>query len=286
MKGGMNALPEEAFEECDADEEKEKTAQQAGIVTENVAVVVKKSGTANAKSTPDKTASENVRVTFDGAVTSNPVFELEDVRFEREGKTLLAIPSWNIEEGSKLVLTGKNGSGKSTLFKLLLKSLKPMEGTIRFRGRKIDDMSEEELFRQIAYLPQKGYLFEGSLCENIFFETLVPETEWKEIIRSAGLAEFVRAHGMDYPVEAGGRNLSGGEKQRILIARALAQHKSVYLLDEPCAGINPSLAAEIERGFLTNPDWTVIMVSHELHDSSSPQNLIDLAGLCQKGVWR
>jgi ABC-type Mn2+/Zn2+ transport system ATPase subunit len=79
---------------------------------------------------------------------------------------------------------------------------------------------------------------------------------------------------MDYPVEANGRNLSGGEKQRILIARALAQHKSVYLLDEPCAGINPALAADIERGFLTNPDWTVLMVSHELQDKSLPQTVI------------
>jgi ATP-binding cassette subfamily C protein len=263
MKGGMNALPEEAFEDCGANTE----ATPDEIASENVEARL------------DKTASENVRVTSDGAETSNPLFELENVRFEREGKTLLAIPSWNIEEGSKLVLTGKNGSGKSTLFKLLLKSLKPVEGTIRFRGQKIDDMSEEELFRQIAYLPQKGYLFEGTVYENIFFDNRVTETEWKEIIQSAGLAEFVRTHGMDCPVEAGGRNLSGGEKQRILIARALAQHKAVYLLDEPCAGINPSLAAEIERGFLTNPDWTVIMVSHELHDSFSPQNIIDLAGL-------
>jgi ATP-binding cassette subfamily C protein len=241
MKGGMNALPEEAFEECGTEE----------------------------KAAPDE------------ATEANPIFELDGVRFDREGKNLLAIPSWKIEAGSKLVLTGKNGSGKSTLFRLLLKSLKPEEGTIRFRGRNIEDMSEEELFQQIAYLPQKGYLFEGTVCENIFFKTSVPEAEGKEIIRSAGLAEFVRAHGLDYPVEAGGRNLSGGEKQRILIARALAQHKSVYLLDEPCAGINPTLAAEIESCFLTNPEWTVLMVSHELHDSSSPKNIIDLAGLCQ-----
>jgi ATP-binding cassette subfamily C protein len=247
MKGGMNALPEEAFEDYGADEAKDWK--------------IKQQETASAK--------------------ANPVFELENVRFDREGKTLLAIPEWKIEEGSKLVLTGKNGSGKSTLFKLLLKSLKSVEGTIRFRGQNIDDLSEEELFRQIAYLPQKGYVFEGTVCENIFFDNRVPETDGKEIIRSAGLSEFVRAHGMDYSVEADGRNLSGGEKQRILIARALAQHKSVYLLDEPCAGINSSLAAEIERGFMANPEWTVIMVSHELHDSSGTQNLIDLAGITQ-----
>jgi ATP-binding cassette subfamily C protein len=259
MKGGMNALPEEAFEDCGADEAEDWKIKQ------------------------QETASANVEMPTNGRMTANtdatPVFELEIVRFDRDGKTLLAIPEWKIDEGSKLVLTGKNGSGKSTLFKLLLKSLKPVEGTIRFRGKNIDDLSEEELFRQIAYLPQKGYVFEGTVCENIFFDNRVPETDGKEIIRSAGLSEFVRTHGMDYSVEADGRNLSGGEKQRILIARALAQHKSVYLLDEPCAGINPSLAAEIERGFMANPEWTVIMVSHELHDSPGTQNLIDLAGI-------
>jgi ATP-binding cassette subfamily C protein len=240
MKGGMEALPENAFEK-DSQTVKEKKEKQ------------------------------------DKSGISDPVYEIKGIRFSRDGKEIMAIPSMKIEKGNKLVLTGKNGSGKSTLFKLMLKTLKPQEGTICFLGQDLEKMKEEDIYHQVAYLPQRGYLFQGTVSENIFFDRKVSEEERKQVIQASGLTEFIQRHGMDYGIEAKGKNLSGGEKQRILIARALAQHKQIYLLDEPCAGINPSLAAEIERYFTTNPDWTVVMVSHELHDTSWNHHILNLS---------
>lgn len=194
--------------------------------------------------------------------------------YEVKENVTVQIPSLSVDHGKKIYITGENGNGKSTTLKLLLKNLTPPKEKVYFKGRPIELVSSKELEEAVAYLPQDGYLFEGTVTENIFFDTRPDSARYNMIIDICELSSFIEQHGSDYLIEPGGTNLSGGERQRILLARTLAQNKDIYILDEPFVNLNPQLVKKIETFFIRQIENTVIIVSHEIVDATGAEVIV------------
>ena len=153
--------------------------------------------------------------------------EIDRLTFSYDGeKRILNDFSLCIKKGEKVILMGESGCGKSTLIKLLLGFYQKINGSVKLYGRELKEYSLIQLRQIITYIPQRNYLFEGTIRENIMIGGIgrEPITE-DEIVHAAKMAyadEFIRTlpQGYDTPLVAGGNNLSVGQKQRIAIARA------------------------------------------------------------------
>ncbi len=196
--------------------------------------------------------------------------EIDRLTFSYDGeKRILNDFSLCIKNGEKVILMGESGCGKSTLIKLLLGFYQKKNGSIKLYGREIQEYSLVQLRQIITYIPQRNYLFEGTIRENLMIGKIgrQPITE-DEIIHATKMAyadEFIRTlpQGYDTPLVAGGNNLSVGQKQRIAIARAFLKDSPILLLDEPSSALDVHSEKMINQalGELMK-DKVVIMVSH------------------------
>lgn len=191
------------------------------------------------------------------------VLEVEGLSFSFNEHTHIAVPHFQLHPGEKILLRGASGSGKSTFLKLLTRQLGPSQGAIFVNGQNIESITEEELYARIGYLPQNGGLFQGTLRENILFDDQASDSLYDEVIARSMLTDFVEQHGSDYRISPGGANVSGGERQRILLARLFAQNKKILLMDEPFVNIPQSLGRKIEDSFIFEEDVSVILISHD-----------------------
>lgn len=171
--------------------------------------------------------------------------EIDRLTFSYDGeKRILNDFSLCIKKGEKVILMGESGCGKSTLIKLLLGFYQKINGSVKLYGRELKEYSLIQLRQIITYVPQRNYLFEGTIRENIMIGGIgrEPITE-DEIVHAAKMAyadEFIRTlpQGYDTPLVAGGNNLSVGQKQRIAIARAFLKDSPILLLDEPSSALD------------------------------------------------
>lgn len=192
--------------------------------------------------------------------------ELEDLSFSYGGKPILKDLSLRFEKGGKYALTGPSGCGKSTLLKLLLGWLPDYEGRICFDGRDARDFTPEQLQQQMSYIEQNVYLFNTTIRENITLGDTFTEEQLNKALRNSAL-EFDLANmplGLDTPVGEDGSSLSGGQKQRVAIARALIHNRSILLVDEGTSALDQKNADIVEKSLLSNPELTLILVSHHL----------------------
>lgn len=174
--------------------------------------------------------------------TEELAVEVSDIVFAyREDKPLLERASMQVKTGESVAVTGPSGCGKTTLSKLLLGLYPIKSGEIRLFGRSYGDMTNEEIRKQIAYVPQEPYLFRGSIKENIRVGRMDATDE--EIVEAAKLAyahEFIEKLENGYDTEVGerGNRLSGGQRQRIAIARAIIKNAPLILLDEVTSALD------------------------------------------------
>jgi ATP-binding cassette, subfamily C, bacterial CydD len=171
-----------------------------------------------------------------------------------------------IAPGERIVLTGPSGAGKSTLLALLLRFLSPAAGTIEAGGADVAAMDLEQWRRQIAWVPQRPYLFSGSAADNIALgQPGASRGAIGRAARLAGAAEFIDSlpSGYDTPLGERGLRLSAGQRQRIALARAFLRDAPLLLLDEPTAHMDPAGARLIASALDTElADRTVILISH------------------------
>jgi osmoprotectant transport system ATP-binding protein len=179
--------------------------------------------------------------------------------------------SLTIEEGETLVLLGRSGSGKTTLLKTVNRLVEPSEGEVRFEGRPVLKWDPMQLRRRIGYVIQEGGLFpHRSVERNV---GLVPELErWPQEKTRRRIAEVLNAVGLPPSIYGSRRprQLSGGEKQRVGIARALAAHPRLLLLDEPFAALDPVTRFELQQHFLElrrSMGTTAIFVTHDVREA-------------------
>lgn len=157
------------------------------------------------------------------------VIEARKLSFQYGDKTVLDHLDFSICAGEKAAIIGANGSGKSTLVKLLCGLLKGYKGSLKINGCELNQLSMDKWRSQFAYVAQEPYLFEGSIKENIFLGNMsATEETVLEIMNQLGIS-----HLADRTVSANEKALSGGEKQRISIARALLRDADILFFDEP-----------------------------------------------------
>ncbi|OWR30395.1 thiol reductant ABC exporter subunit CydD [Saccharibacillus sp. O23] len=200
----------------------------------------------------------------------DPVFRYGPDRFE------LRVGSLSIAPGEQIALVGRSGSGKTTLLHLIAGLLPPSSGEVRVDGESLTPEREADWFRQVSYITQHPHIFSGTIAENIAIgmvgvvdaEREVSREEIAQAAQSAGLAGLIGElpRGYDTIVGEGGRGLSGGEKQRLALARAFLKRPKVLLFDEPTTGLD----LHTERVLMRSIDElsrtaTVITIAHRLH---------------------
>ena len=193
---------------------------------------------------------------------------LENVSFAYEpGKTVLHGINAEFEAGKAYALVGGSGSGKSTLLNLLMAAETNYSGHIFADGIELSDISTESLYGTMAAIQQNVFVFNASIKDNVSMFHDFPKTEMDEAIARAHLGALIRERGEDYLCGENGSGLSGGEKQRISIARSLLKKSSVLLADEVTAALDAQTAHRVSSDILDLQGITRIVVTHTLEES-------------------
>lgn len=199
---------------------------------------------------------------------------VEDVSFRyEEQKPILVHMNAQFKKGGKYALTGPSGCGKSTLLKILLGWLPDYQGTVRYDGQDVRGYTPEQLQQQMSYIEQDVFLFNTTIRENITLGEEFTDEQMEKALRDSALAGDL-AHmpqGLDTPVGEEGSALSGGQKQRVAIARALIHDRSILLVDEGTSALDQKNADIVEQSLLSNPDLTLILISHHLSEERKAQ---------------
>lgn len=207
----------------------------------------------------------------EGSETLNKLehgIRLENVSFAYEpGKTVLHGINAEFEAGRAYALVGGSGSGKSTLLNLLMAAETNYSGHIFADGIELSDISTESLDGTMAAIQQNVFVFNASIKDNVSMFRDFPKTEMDEAIARAHLGALIRERGEDYLCGENGSGLSGGEKQRISIARSLLKKSSVLLADEVTAALDAQTAHRVSSDILDLQGITRIVVTHTLEES-------------------
>ena len=181
-----------------------------------------------------------------------------------EGKEVLKELNLRVKEGEKVVLLGTSGSGKSSILKILMGMERAQSGTIRIGGLDTMDLGEDRIFKEISYIQQEVFIFDGTIRENISLFQTYREEELQSVIERAGLRNLVKEKGLDYLCGENGAALSGGERQRISIARSLLRKTPILLADEITASLDKENSYLVLDTLLNIENTTEILVLHDL----------------------
>jgi len=196
--------------------------------------------------------------------------EFRDVTFTypNDTKESLKNLSFKIEANEKYAILGKIGSGKSTILKLMLGLYKPQSGTILIDGIDINQIDPITLRDNISYVAQDIVLFEGSLKENISYGSRYMDDESiLEAVKVANLSSYIESlpQGYDTHIIEGGKNLSGGQRQSIAIARAFLKEKNIVLLDEPTNTMDSVTESLVQKNLKQKvQNKTTLLITHKL----------------------
>lgn len=195
----------------------------------------------------------------------NNKISLEDVSFKYDDKKVLENITFDFEKGKKYALVGLSGSGKSTLMKLISKRIKANEGKICIDGIDLYEISRNSIINLISTINQNVFLFKGSLYDNItLFSRDYSKEKVKDVILKAELGKYLDRLYDKELISENANNLSGGEKQRISIARSLIKDTKIILADEILSSLDNEIAFSIEKGLLELENITLISVTHRL----------------------
>jgi ATP-binding cassette subfamily C protein CydC len=188
-------------------------------------------------------------------------------RYEKEPEDAIKKISFSIQDGKKIALLGKSGAGKSTLLQLLLGVQKPTEGHVSINGYAPQEYGDN-IYEVMGVLNQKPYLFATTVENNIRLgKQNATKEELEKVIRQVKLDKYIHSlpKGLSTQMEEAGARFSGGERQRIALARILLKNTPIVILDEPTVGLDPLTEYDlIETIFETLQDKTVIWITHHL----------------------
>ena len=195
--------------------------------------------------------------------------QFENVTFGyEENEPVLRNLSFSVEPGQMVALVGSSGNGKSTVVKALLRFFDPWEGRVLVDGHDIRDLKLKSMRRQISIVPQEAMLFRRTIRENIAYGR--PDASIEDVIAAAEAAQahsFIEGlpNGYDTVLDEGGRNLSGGQGQRITLARAILRDAPVLVMDEPVTGLDAVTEAQVHKSIAhLTKGKTSFVIAHRL----------------------
>lgn len=176
--------------------------------------------------------------------------------------------SFSTHPGKMVAIIGSTGSGKSTLVQLAPRLFDPTEGSIELDGTDLRELSLSELRRKVAYVPQQSFLFSGTIASNVKFGAAdATDSEVAEAIHTAQADDLVSAaaDGVDSAIAQGGTNVSGGQRQRLAIARALAVHPEVLVLDDSFSALDFATDARLRAALAkSRQDMALVVVAQRV----------------------
>lgn len=181
--------------------------------------------------------------------------------------------------GTTTAIVGSTGSGKSTLVSLICRLYDATAGSVTIDGIDVRDYDTERLWSAVGLVPQRGYLFTGTVADNLRYgavpgQTVTDEQMW-DALRIAAAAEFVRPHGLQMRVAQGGINFSGGQRQRLAIARAVIRRPAIYLFDDAFSALDVHTDAQVRTSLREEADAaTIIIVTQRISTSAQADEVI------------
>ncbi len=191
------------------------------------------------------------------------------VGFEMQNSSVAATDEriFELQRQKKYAIVGQSGCGKSTLLNLLMASHSDYEGEINYGGTELRAMNSGDLYEMQSIVQQNVFVFNATIRDNITMFQHFPEEQINEAIRLSGLSALIEEKGEDYLCGENGSGLSGGEKQRISIARSLLKHSKVLLVDEATSALDAETAYQVSGAILGLEGITGIVVTHALDES-------------------
>ena len=233
---------------------------------------------------------EQMDVNGEDIKPDNRDIHLEHVSFAYENRKIIDDVTLDIKEKTTTAIVGPSGGGKTTITSLIARFWDVDEGEVTLGGRNVKDYSFDSLMENFSFVFQRVYLFEDTIANNIRFGR--PEASMDEVIAAAKKAcchDFIMSlpEGYDTVVAEGGATLSGGEKQRIAIARAIMKNAPIIILDEATANVDPENEKELTEAIenLTR-EKTIIMIAHRLKTVRHADQIVvvDKGRIVQKGT--
>jgi ATP-binding cassette subfamily B protein len=197
---------------------------------------------------------------------------LKDVTFRYDGSKQDAVEEINIQmnQGETVAFVGPSGSGKSTLIKLLVGLYRPNEGSVSFNGTPIENLDLEQLRSQLGLVTQETHLFAGTIRENLLFvNPNASDEELWDVLKKAACDNLMNRaqNGLDSHIGEGGVKVSGGEKQRLAIARSLLRNPKMLIFDEATSALDSLTEEDIIqtiKQISANKEHLIVMVAHRL----------------------
>ena len=195
------------------------------------------------------------------------------------GKTLVEDATFEVGTGEVLAIVGPSGAGKSSLLRLLNRLDEPTDGTVHLQGIDYRSLEPRELRRRVGMVTQRPYLFPGTVADNLRFGP----AQRGEVLPEPAVEDLLARMGLEGYAGRSVANLSGGEMQRVSVARTLANSPLVLLLDEPTSALDDAAKSGIEsliRAIVRDRLLTCVMVTHDLAQAA---RLADTAILLERG---
>ncbi|WP_125703789.1 ATP-binding cassette domain-containing protein [Lacticaseibacillus daqingensis] len=202
---------------------------------------------------------------------TTPIAALRQAGFTAAGRDVLAALDLTLTPGQKVLLVGASGSGKTTLVRLLLGELAPTEGTATLFGVPATALARAAAYARIGFMTQAGHVFTGTVRENLgLFSDTYSDAAMSAAMQRAGLGPWLAAHSLDTTVGAADPTLSGGEQQRLALARLFLRGADYYVFDELTTVLDPHIAAGLLRDLFAMPQG-FLMITHTYNEAAFAQ---------------
>ncbi len=216
-------------------------------------------------------------------------FDRVSLTYEGAAAPSLSDITFSVPVGSTVGVIGGTGSGKTSLIDLIPRFYEATEGTVRVMGRDVASYEPAELRAHVGVVPQKAELFRGTVRSNLLWGTADGQASDDELwaaLEIAQAADFVREKdgGLDAPVEQKGRNFSGGQKQRLTIARALVGRPDILILDDSASALDFATDAALRKALRTLTGTTVFIISQRTSSIRACDRIVVLEEGCAVGI--
>jgi ATP-binding cassette subfamily B multidrug efflux pump len=241
---------------------------RASVCAERISEVLSTTPGITSPAHPVRPAAVDGEIRLEGATFSYPGAD----------RAVLQDVSVTAHPGTTTAIVGSTGSGKSTLMSLICRLYDVTAGSVRVDGVDVRDYDTEQLWSAIGLVPQRGYLFSGTVAENLRYgKADAIDHEMWEALRVAAADDFVRANadGLSMPVAQGGINFSGGQRQRLAIARAVIRRPAIYLFDDAFSALDVHTDAKVRSALReVSAGSTVVIVSQRISTVAQADQIV------------